>query len=61
MNKKKPQNLLKFQILLTKLLKRRKIFVILLNFAFFYSYIFERTHLKLAFLMYISPGQLNIN
>ena len=36
---------------LTKLLKIKKIFVILTNFVFFYSYIFERTHLKLAFLM----------
>ena len=40
---------------LVKLLKRREIFVILINVMFFYSYIFECTHLKLAlaFLMYI--------
>ena len=47
--KKKKQN-----NTLTKLLKTREIFVILINFlSFFYSYIFERTHLKLAFPMWI--------
>ena len=39
-------------IKITKLLKRREIFLILINFmCFSYSYIFEHTHLKLAFLM----------
>ena len=28
--------------------KRREIFVLLINFVFFYSCIFERTHLKLS-------------
>ena len=41
-------------VTLTTLLKRREIFVILINFAcFFYSYIYEVTHLKLAFVIYI--------
>ena len=39
---------------MTKFLKRRELFVLFINFVcFFYSCIFERTHFKLAFLMYI--------
>ena len=50
MNKKNTQNLLK----LKKFIFFSEIFVILINFVcFFYSYIFERTHLKLTFLMHI--------
>ena len=54
MNKKNTQNSLKLQIFLFFSLKRREIFVILINFVFFYSYIFECTHLKLGlgFLIY---------
>ena len=49
---------LQFYYTLTKLLKRREIFVLFINFVcFFYSCLFERTHLKLAFLMYVSLCQ----
>ena len=40
-----------------KLLKRREIFVILINsFAFFFSYIFEVTDLKLVLHLESLPG-----
>ena len=58
MNKENTQNLYiqnaqLVEFPLTKLLKRREIFVLFINFFFFYSCIFERTHLTLAFIMYI--------
>ena len=57
MNKKKHTKFIKSTniSLLFRIFSEEEILVLFINFVcFFYSCIFERTHLKLAFLMYIN-------